>query len=283
VVYKLLTPIDQSELVFLITSDLDTVNPDIKLYIRGKFTKPDGSDLDTSDHTAGVNNFLHSLFCHCTISLNGVNITQSGEHYNYRAYLETLLTYGVDVSLSHLTNSYWYKDVGDMLPCDPTQPDSRNTGFIDRWIRQKQYKEIEMYGRILSDICNVPKFLLPNIRLQVKFTKAKPIFYLMNTTADSKTIFKFLDAKLIVRRVRPNPRFLLAHEETLKLSLARYNLTRVKMKTFTFSSGPQSLSIDQAIMVRVPKRLLFAMIDNRDFLRTMIPIPIIFNISDFVR
>jgi hypothetical protein len=76
VVYKSLAPIDQSVLEFLIPADLDTyVNPDIKLYIRGKFTKSDGSDLDTSDHTAGVNNFLHSLFSQCAISLNGVNIT----------------------------------------------------------------------------------------------------------------------------------------------------------------------------------------------------------------
>jgi hypothetical protein len=60
VVYKPLASIDQSDLEFLIPADLDTyVNPDIKRYIRGKFTKPDGGDLDTSDHTAGVNNFLH--------------------------------------------------------------------------------------------------------------------------------------------------------------------------------------------------------------------------------
>jgi hypothetical protein len=151
-----------------------------------------------------------------------------------------------------------------MLPCDPTYSDPKNTGFIDRWNRQKQSKEIEMYARIHSDICNVPKFLLPNIRLQIKFTKAKPSFYLMNTAADSKTIFKFLDAKPIVKRIRPNPRIHLAHEEILKTDLGRYNMTRVELKTVKFSSGPQSLSIDQAINGRIPKRLLFAMIDNRD-------------------
>jgi len=37
------------------------------------------------------------------LSLNGVNITQSADHYNYRAILETLLSYGVDASISHLT------------------------------------------------------------------------------------------------------------------------------------------------------------------------------------
>jgi hypothetical protein len=84
--YKPLAPIDQSDLEFLIPADLDTyVNPDIKLYIRGKFTKPDGSDQDTSDHTAGLNNSLHSLFGQCTISLSAVNITHSCDHYNHRA------------------------------------------------------------------------------------------------------------------------------------------------------------------------------------------------------
>jgi hypothetical protein len=46
-------------------------------------------------------------------------------------------------------------------------------------------------------------------------------------------------------------------------------MTRIELKTFTFSSGPQSPSIDQAIVGRIPKRLLFAMIDNRDFLGTI--------------
>jgi hypothetical protein len=193
VVYKPLAPIGQSDLEFLITADLSTyVNPVIKLYIRGKFTKSDGGDLDTSDHTAGVNNFLHSLFSQCTITLNCVNKTESGDHYNYRAYLETLLTYGVDASLSHLTNSYWYKDVWDMLPDVPTNSDAKNTGFVERWNPQKQSKEIEMYGRIYSDVCNVPKFLLPDIKLHIKFTKAKPSFYLMHHAADSKTVFKFI-------------------------------------------------------------------------------------------
>ena len=174
--------------------------------------------------------------------------------------METLLFYGADAAISYFTNSYWYKGVGDMMPCDPT-----NTGFIDRWNRQKQSKEIEMYGRIHSDICNVPKLLLPGIKLQIKFTKAKPSFYLMNPAAD----WLLLNSRRqTVRRIRANPRIPLAHEETLKTDLTRCNMTRVELKTFTFSAGPLSLSIDQAVMGRIPKRLLFTMIAN-DFLGTI--------------
>ena len=34
--------------------------------------------------------------------------------YNYRAYLETLLTYGTDAASSQLSNCNWYLDAGDM-------------------------------------------------------------------------------------------------------------------------------------------------------------------------
>jgi hypothetical protein len=91
----------------------------------------------------------------------------------------------------------------------------------------------------------------------------------MNTAAHSKTTFKFLDAKLFVKRIRRNLQIPLSHEAILKTDLAPYNLTRFELKTFTFSAEPQSLSIDQAVMGRILDRLLFTMITNTDFLGTI--------------
>ena len=45
-------------------------------------------------------------------------LSQSGDLYKYRSYLETLLNFGYDAATSHLTNSFWYLDKGDMMPCD---------------------------------------------------------------------------------------------------------------------------------------------------------------------
>jgi len=57
--------------------------------------------------------------------------------------------------------------------------------------------------------------------------------YLMNRDAESKTLFKFLDAYLLVNRVKPNPKVLLAHNETLaEGALERYNLTTCRTKGF---------------------------------------------------
>jgi len=88
----------------------------------------------------------------------------------------------------------------------------------------------------------------------------------MSTDAESKTTFKFLDAQLLVRRIKANPKIPMAHEALLKTELALYPITRVELKTFTFSSGPQSLSINQAVIGRIPKRLLFTIVENTDFL-----------------
>jgi hypothetical protein len=149
--------------------------------------------------------------------------------------------------------------------CDPIAPDVTNQAFVTRWQSCKQSKILHLYGRLHSDLCNVPLYLLPGVRVRIKFTKAKSSFYLMKKDTQSTTQFKFLDAKLYVKRIRANPAILLAHNETLnKGILARYKITRVELKTFTFSGGAQSLTIDN-----VPKRLLFTMLRNTDYLGSM--------------
>ena len=74
--------------------------------------------------------------------------------------------------------------------------------------------------------------------MQIRLTKAISRFYLMKKAVDSETVFKFLDAQLLVREVRTNSFILIAHNSTLnKGILVRYNLKSVDLKTFTFSAG----------------------------------------------
>jgi len=244
-------------------------NLDIKLYVKGKLIVTEGKDLDVSDYTAGTNNFFHSLFSQCSISLKGVNITPSSELYPYRSYLKSLLTYGSDAANSHLTYAYWYLDEGDVLAGDPTTTSIKNKRFVKRWERQNLSKVLELCGRLHADICNVSQFLLSGVSVQIGLTKAKGYFYLMRPTTDTKTkaTFKFLDAELIVRRIRPSPKIYIAHKEDLsKGFLARCNLTRFELKTFTFAGGPQAISINNAVLGMLPKRLIFTMVKNTDIL-----------------
>ena len=123
-----------------------------------------------------------------------------------------LLSYGNDAAESHLTNAFLYRDTGDLV-CDPTAvvTASTNKDFLARCDRLNQSKEIEMVGRLYTDICNVPTHLLPGVRMQMKLTKARWKIYVLGKEADSKAIFKILEAQLLVKRVRPNPAYLIAH------------------------------------------------------------------------
>jgi len=159
--------VEQNDLEFLIPRDADTyIDLDIKLYFLGKMVSSSGKYVDLTDTTAAANNLLHSLFSQCTVMVNGVPVTQSHEHYYYRSYLQTLLTFGTDAACSHLSNSYWYLDTGDMQPSDPTaetHTSATNDRFIARWSRLSGSRDVQLLGRLHTDLCNVPLFLLPRV------------------------------------------------------------------------------------------------------------------------
>ena len=77
--YKPIASLDQSDLEFLVPADQDIyIDQNIQVYIRGKLTNADGTDLELTDTTRVANNLLHSLFEQCNISPNGVTITLGG-------------------------------------------------------------------------------------------------------------------------------------------------------------------------------------------------------------
>ena len=123
----------------------------------------------------------------------------------------------------------------------------------------------EQSGRRLhADIYNVSQFLLSGVRMQIRLSKAKDDIYLMNANADSEATFKFLDAELMVRPIRHSPKISYAHTEALsKGCIARHHVTRVELKTFTYAERPQAISINNAVLGALPKRLIFTMVKNR--------------------
>jgi len=103
---------------------------------------------------------------------------------------------------------------------------------------------------------------------------------MMSKEADSKNTFKFLDAQVLVKRIKPDPVMLLAHTCTLNTgAVARYNMTSVELKAFIFSAGSKSLSIDNAVLDLVPKRTFFTTVKNAQFIGLQDTNPTNFNIT----
>ena len=160
-------------------------------------------------------------------------MTPSKDLYHYRSYLETLLTYGMGAAKTHLTTGFWYVHTGNVLGvAEPSAAEdvNTNTGLKTRYNLMMQSKELEVFGKLHADIFNVPTLLIPEVQIQVKLDRSRSEFYLLSTQADAKAVFKFKDAVLYVRHVKPNPSILIAHMQELNKTNARYD-TKVALKS----------------------------------------------------
>jgi len=89
------------------------------------------------------------------------------------------MNYGTDAADPHLSYAYWNFDKGDMWPSDPSAENltaMTNRVFITRWNRFRASREIQLFRLLHSDICNVPLYFLPGVRLQIRLTKGRPSF-----------------------------------------------------------------------------------------------------------
>ena len=71
-IYKPIAAVDQNVLEFVVPCDNESyIDLNIKLMVKGKLTKLDGTEFDNTDFTGVVNNLLHSPFSQCSITLKG--------------------------------------------------------------------------------------------------------------------------------------------------------------------------------------------------------------------
>ena len=70
-----------------------------------KITKSDGSLPDKAKRVGLVNNILHSMFESVRLYINDSLISIAPKHYNYKAYISTLLTYSPHCKNAQETNS----------------------------------------------------------------------------------------------------------------------------------------------------------------------------------
>ena len=97
------------------------------MYVRGKVTKIDGTDLieEDKEKCSIINGGLHSLFSSGELYLNDVLISEPvSKSYTYKAYLSTLLNATKFHKETLLEANMFYKDTN--------KDRTKNTGFTSR-------------------------------------------------------------------------------------------------------------------------------------------------------
>ena len=236
------------------------------LQVTAKILKPNGGDLVQTKGSDGtvtgddadvgpVNLWLHSLFSQVDVSLNERLVTPSMNTYPYRAYLETLLSYGPAAKESYLTAAMWYKDTAKHM-----EDHQLNKGFKSRQEWSMGSKQVVMIGRPHLDLCFQDRLMLNGIDIKMRLVRSKDAFSLMG---EGKV--KIEDVALFVRKVKVDPSVQLDHIRGMERMSAKYPLCRVETKVFSVPKHNMMANQENLFLGQLPKRIVIGMVENTAF------------------
>ena len=231
------------------------------IHIRVKVTLPDGTNLPDDANVGPVNYFLHGLFSQVDIALNDTLISPSENTYPYRAYIEATLNHGLDAKQGPLTAALYYKD----SPSFFNDFNDTNSGFKTRKEIVANSTEIDLMGRLHTDICVQDRYLLNGVDVKIKLSPSKDTFNLLTSKPELgyKSVITY--AKLLVRKAKLNPAISLAHEKALQRMNAKYPFKRVVIKTCCIPKGMLSHHQDNLFLSQTPTRIVIGLVKASAF------------------
>ena len=236
-----------------------------QLYVKAQIRKANGDAIEDASQVGPVNLLLHSLFNEVDVKINDVLITSTNNTYAYRAYLETLLSYGTDAKTTQLVSSMFIKDAAGKMDDSNTSDNQCNSGLRDRRVYFQGGDDVELLGRIHADIFYQQKYLPNDITIRIRLVRNKSNFCLMSNTPDENYKIKINACKLYVRKVKLTPSVFVAHAKALEHGNAKYPIHRVVCKTFTVPTGNLNCTQENLFTGQLPTRLVLGCVDNDAF------------------
>ena len=260
------------------TDYMDLANT--QLYVKAQVINPDGTPIDNTQHVAPVNLLLHSLFNEVDVKLNDTLVSSTNNTYPYRAYIETLLSYGPSAKKSQLATFMYYKDVsGSMEESNPLDAAAANTGMKKRHALIANGRVVDLLGRLHTDLFFQDKYLPCDVGMRIRLVRSKHAFCLMSDAAQPGYKIKIHECKLFVRKVKISPSVFFAHEKALEISNAKYAIRRVICKSYTIAAGTHDNTQEALFSGQLPSRIVLACVDNDAFNGTYRKNP--FNFKNF--
>lgn len=231
-----------------------------KLYVKCKIQHGDGSPLSADESVGPVNLLLQSLFSHVDITMQGKLITSATSHYPYKAYIQTLLSYGSEAKESQLTSQLWEKDLtGHFNDVDPES--TNNTGLFKRSLYFKESKTVDMEGPLYHDLF-VSRFILNQVAINVNLYPSRPEFYLLTKLVSPNLQIHIEDIVLKVCKVLVSPAVIVAQSQMLQSKNALYPFTKTQIMPINMSAGLINFNYDNIFNGMGPSRVVIGFVDS---------------------
>lgn len=235
---------------------------DTRLYIRARILNHDGTTFANETAVSTVNMPLHALFSKVDVYMCNRMITQSTGTYPWKAALETLLNFGYDAKTTQLNTIMYYKDNGMAMNDANASAEGTNFGLTKRWTYTAGSRYFELYGPLHVDLFFQEKYLLSNVPIRIKLTRSASQFVLMSDMQNQQFKIEIAEAVLWMRHVQIAPSVALSHEKALMTGNALYPVNRTEMEVLTIPSGARTIARDNFFSGKIPKKLIFVMLDN---------------------
>ena len=233
------------------------------LHVQAKVTRANGDDLDLADPVGPMNNWLHSLFNQVDVYLNGTLVTASTNTYAYRAYIETLLSYGPDAKDTQLTSQLWHKDTATRMDAvEIADGPAANEGFVTRRENILRSRMVDMIGRLHVDLFLQDQFLINGVDVKIRLVRSKPAFALMAGGPNPDYKINIVNATLFAKKATLNPTVQMAHIKAPEKSTVKYPMRSVEYKVYSIPAGTRSHTYENLFLGTLPKRLVLCCIDN---------------------
>jgi hypothetical protein len=215
---------------------------------------------------APVNLALHSMFSSLEVQLCGKSITDKDTLYPYRAFIETLLTYGDDVLNTRAKLSGWHLDktasAMDRVIMTTTGNVDPNEDFVQRSKTTAQSRTLTLVGRLHADLFHQNLDIPANCPIMITLTRSNSAFALM-AEKDSGYHLVLESAKLYVRSKKLTPELIMAHRQMLTDSNFRFPHTAVTMRKHTIAAGSSEKDIAELIGEKLPKRIVVGLVNHK--------------------
>lgn len=240
----------------------------LKVQLQKQVGGADPANIENGDRVAPLNLWMHSLFSQVDIKLNGTLITPSVNTYAYRAYIETLLSYGTDAKDGQLTMEGWSQDQARKMNNTVLEGVDLNQGFKSRHdLIMDGGSKTELLGRLHCDLFQQDRYLPNGVEMTIKLIKTNELFNLIGqAVANTKYKVTIESAVLFVRRVKINPAINLEHNKLLNSGHnAKYPLRRALVNTFTIPTGTLSKVQDNVLQGQIPRRIVLGLVSHEAF------------------
>lgn len=234
-----------------------------QVVIKLKVKNTDNTDLANDAAVAPENNFLHNLFSSVDVSLCSTPMNEKSTLYPYRAFLETLLTYGKDVTAARSSLAGWELDTCPIGDIDKTiladaGGNAANPAHVKRQRLIASSRTLTLIGRLHHDLFHNELDIPPECPVLVTLTPSEDKFCLHGGAATFAV--KLISAELHVRTRAVKPELLLAHRRMLQETNMRFAYDRVHVQSIAVNAGLTEFSVSNVFPEKMPKRIVCGLV-----------------------